>query len=371
MIEINLNKPERLSAVDFLRGLTVAAMILVNNPGDWGHIYPPFQHAHWNGCTPTDLVFPFFLFIVGISISISLRKAKETKPDSKVYLKIFKRTLILFALGLFLNGFPYFDFSVLRIPGVLQRIALVFCIAAIFYLKCSKKTLVIISGTLLVLYWIIMCFLPVPGQGHPSLEPENNMGAWLDRLIMPGHLWKYSLTWDPESLLGTMPATVTALAGILTGQWLQNEKDNREKVIGLFLAGSGLVVGGLIWDGFFPINKGLWTSSFVLYTAGIALNTLAFCYYYFDVVKIRQGWTAPFLAFGSNAITAYFIAELLARITGEISVGDTSLKGWIFENLFASWLNPYNASLAMAIVWVILLWIPLHQMYRRKVFIKI
>jgi predicted acyltransferase len=371
MAEINVSKPERLSAVDFLRGLTVAAMILVNNPGDWSHIYPPFQHAHWNGCTPTDLIFPFFLFIVGISISISFRKAKETKPDTAVYLKIFKRSLILFALGLFLNGFPYFDFSTLRIAGVLQRIALVFCVAAILYLKCSKKTLVIISGTLLVLYWIIMCFLPVPGQGFPSLEPETNMGAWLDRLIMPGHLWKYSLTWDPESLLGTLPAIVTALAGILTGQWLQSEKDNKEKVIGLFLAGSALVVGGLIWDSFFPINKSLWTSSFVLYTAGIALNTLAFCYYYFDVVKIKKGWTEPFLAFGSNAITAYFIAELLARITDVISVSDSSLKGWIFENLFASWLNSYNASLAMAIVWVILLWIPLHQMYKRKVFIKI
>ena len=346
-------------------------MILVNNPGSWEYIYPPFAHAHWNGCTPTDLIFPFFLFIVGISISMSFRKPKETGADKYVYMKIFKRTLILFTLGLFLNGFPYFDFSILRIPGVLQRIALVFCICAILYLKCSKKTLMIFSGSMLIAYWIIMCFISVPGLGHSSLEPEANMGAWLDRLIMPGHLWKYSLTWDPESLLGTIPAVASGLIGVLTGEWLNSEKDNKEKVIGLFITGFTLIIGGLIWDSFFPVNKNLWTSSFVLYTSGIALNTLALCYYFLDIVKIQKGWTVPFLSFGSNAITAYFIAELFSRVIGEIKVGDTDLHSWLFQHLFASWLNPYNASLAMAVVMVILLWLPLRQMYKRNILIKI
>jgi predicted acyltransferase len=364
-------KNTRLSSVDFLRGLTVAAMILVNNPGSWQFIYPPFEHAHWNGCTPTDLIFPFFLFIVGISISISLSRAKEAGANKHTWLKILKRTLILFALGLFLNGFPYFDFSILRIPGVLQRIALVFCISAILYLKCSKKTLVIISVSMLIAYWIIMCFLPVPGLGHSSLEPETNMGAWLDRLIMPGHLWKYSLTWDPEGFLGTVPAVVTGLAGVLTGEWLRSENDNREKVIRLFVAGAGMIVGGLIWNAFFPINKALWSSAFVLYTAGIALNALALSYYFLDVVKIKRNWTTPFLVFGSNAITAYFVAELLARVVGEIKVKETDLHSWIFQHLFASWLNPYNASLAMALAWVVFLWLPLRQMYKRNIFIKI
>jgi predicted acyltransferase len=364
-------KPTRLSSVDLLRGLTVAAMILVNNPGSWESIYPPFRHAHWNGCTPTDLVFPFFLFIVGISVSISLHKAKEEGANKQVYLKIFKRTIILFALGLFLNGFPYFDFSTLRIPGVLQRIALVYCISAILYLKYNKKSLMILSGIRLLAYWIILCFLPVPGLGHPSLEPELNMGAWLDRLIMPGHLWKYSLTWDPEGLLGTIPAVVSGLIGVMAGQWLNSEKESREKVIGLFIAGSSLIICGLIWNGFFPINKGLWTSSFVLYTSGIALNALAFCYYFLDVVKIQKGWTSPFLAFGSNAITAYFIAELFAKAMGEIKVGDTDLHSWLFQHFFVSWLNPYNASLAMALVWVMLLWLPLRLMYKKNILVKI
>ena len=308
---------------------------------------------------------------MGISISISLRKAKENGADRNVYLRIFKRTLILFVLGLFLNGFPYFDFSVLRIPGVLQRTALVFCIAAILYLKCNKKTLLIISGTLLILYWIIMCILPVPGYGQASLEAETNMGAWLDRLLMPGHLWKYSLTWDPEALLGTLTATVTALIGILTGIWLQSDNDSREKVIRLFVMGLSLILGGLIWNSFFPINKALWTSSYVLYTSGIALNCLAFSYYFLDIIKIRKGWTRPFLAFGSNAITAYFVAELLARLIGEIIIGDTDLKTWLFENAFSSWLNPYNASLVMAFLWVLLIWLPLQQMYKRNMLIKV
>jgi len=371
MTDISINKQARLRSVDLLRGFTVAAMILVNNPGSWSYIYPPFEHAHWNGCTPTDLIFPFFLFIVGISISISLRNAKQAGPNEKVYLKIFKRTAILFALGLFLNGFPYFDFSIIRIPGVLQRIALVFCISAILYLKSSKKMLVWISGIFLFLYWIIMSFIPVPGTGLPSLEPETNMGAWVDRLIMEGHLWNQTKTWDPESLLGTLPAIVTALSGILAGIWLQNEKEGKDKVIGLFISGISFIIGGLIWNTFFPINKALWTSSYVLYTSGIALTTLAFSYYYFDVVKIKKGWTEPFLAFGSNAITAYFMAELFARLIDLISIRDTSLKNWVFENAFASWLNPYEASLAMAIFWVILLWIPLNLMYKKRIFIKI
>jgi predicted acyltransferase len=361
----------RLSSVDFLRGLTVAAMILVNNPGSWEYIYPPFEHAHWNGCTPTDLIFPFFLFIVGISVSISFCKAKETGADKHVYIKIIKRTLILFALGLFLNGFPYFDFSILRIPGVLQRIALVFCACAILYIKCNKKTLIILSGSLLLVYWVIMCFLPVPGLGHPSLEPETNMGAWFDRLIMSGHLWKYSLTWDPEGLLGTIPAFVSGLIGVLTGQWLTSEKDNRDKVIVLFICGCSLIIGGLIWNGFFPINKALWSSSFVLYTSGIGLNALAFSYYFLDVLKINKGWTLPFLAFGSNAITAYFVAEFLSRVIGEIEFSDTDLHSWIFKHFFVSWLNPYNASLMMALVWVLILWVPLWQMYKRNILIKI
>lgn len=300
-------KPERLLSLDIFRGMTVAAMILVNNPGSWTDIYAPLQHASWHGCTPTDWIFPFFLFIVGVAITLSLQKRKE-RGDKDLVLPILKRAGILFFLGLFLNGFPFFDLSQIRIPGVLQRIAIVYLATALLFLKTSWKTQGTIAAALLLFYWAIMTLIPVPGIGKPGLEPTNNLAAWLDSLLLPGHLWAKSKVWDPEGLLSTIPAISSAIIGILLGHWLNSQKDSATKASWIFIFANVCLAIGLIWDTVFPINKNLWTSSYVLYTGGIALHIFGMCYWISDV-KGYTFWTKPFLVYGSNAITVFFLSD--------------------------------------------------------------
>lgn len=374
----------RLLSLDFFRGATVAAMILVNNPGDWGHIYSPLEHAEWHGCTPTDLVFPFFLFIVGVSIAYAM-SSKKTDPSThnQTIFKAFKRSLILFGLGLFLSLFPkvFTDpieaFQTVRIPGVLQRIAVVFFICSVLFLKNSEKGLFRIAVVILAVYWAMMTFLPVPGVGYANLEKETNLGAWLDRtLLSEAHLWKMAKTWDPEGIFSTVPAIATGLFGVLTGIYFRRKDiDEPTKVAWLFSAGIAAVVAGLLWGLAFPINKSLWTSSYVLFCAGLAIIVLALSYWIIDI-KRYSAFTPPFVAYGVNAITVFFLSGLIPRLLNMIKISNadgsiSGLQSWLYDNFFKQNFTPVNASLAWAICfnlfWFIILWI----MYRKKIIIKV
>jgi predicted acyltransferase len=363
--------PKRLISLDVLRGITIAAMILVNDPGSWDYVYGPLRHAQWNGCTPTDLVFPFFLFMVGIAITLALgRRVEQGTDTSGLVKKILKRSAIIFLIGLLLNGFPYYDLTTIRIPGVLQRIAVVYLICSLIFMRTNWIGQLRWGISLLVVYWLMLTFIPVPGIGDPNLEPTTNLGAWLDNLLLGGHLWSASKVWDPEGILSTLPAICTGLSGVLAGHLIKSQLSETRKVIWLFTSGAICIFLGLFWDLSFPINKALWTSSYVLYTSGIALQCLAICYWFIDVLGY-QAWTRPWVAFGINALAAYVLSGLLARLLGLIEVGDQSLKGWILDNLFLSWLPPYNASLAFAIAFVLCLFIPSWLLYRKGVIIKV
>ena len=378
-----IKSPVRLLSLDVFRGLTVAAMILVNNPGSWSTIYAPLKHAEWNGCTPTDLIFPFFLFIVGVSISYALGSKKDNTSQSKLLFTAFKRALILFGLGLFLNLFPkvFIDpieaLSTVRIPGVLQRIAIVFFITALIFIKTNQKTQIRLFFGILIAYWALMTLVPVPAIGYANLEKETNLGAWLDRTILTeAHLWKSAKTWDPEGILSTLPAVATGLFGVLVGTWLRR-KDREEsvKISWMFSIGILAVILGLIWDLCFPINKALWTSSFVLYAGGLATIGLALCYWLIDVQGYKKG-TTPLVVYGVNAITDFFLSGLIPRILTLIMVNmpdgtRVNSRVWMYETFYTPYFTPINASLAGAVtfilIWLLILWV----MFKRKIIVKV
>jgi predicted acyltransferase len=366
---------DRLISLDVFRGLTIAGMVLVNNPGSWSHIYWPLAHAEWHGWTPTDLIFPFFLFIVGVAIPLAFgRRVDGGGTQRDLYLKVIKRTLIIFALGLFLNGFPYFNLSTIRIPGVLQRIAVCYLIAAIVFLKTRARTQLVIVLMLLLVYWLLMAGLHAPGFAPGDLSKEGSVASFVDRVVLGSHIWSQGKVYDPEGLLSTIPALATTLLGVLTGQWLRTTRSDYEKVAAMFVAGMCCLVIGWAWNAFFPINKALWTSSYVLFTGGLALQLLAFCYWLIDVKNYRA-WARPFVVFGVNAIALFVGTGIMAKLMGLIKLPwgskQISLQGWIFQKLFLSWASPIRASLAYAIafivLWLGLMWI----LYRRKIFIKV
>jgi predicted acyltransferase len=371
----NAKLNSRLLSLDVFRGLTVASMILVNNPGDWGHIYAPLEHSGWNGCTPTDLIFPFFLFIVGVSIVFAMESKKaDAANHNKLMLNVIRRGAILIGLGWFLALYPHFNFSTMRIPGVLPRIGLVFGICGLIYVKTERKTQLILFWTFLILYFILMTFVPVPGVGYANLQPETNLGAWVDRtLIGSPHLWKESITWDPEGLLGTIPACGTTLFGILVGTWLKRrDKDESTKVAWMFCTGIGAVILGLLVDLFFPINKALWTSSFVLYCGGLGTLGLAFFYWIIDVQGYKS-FTRPFVVYGVNAITVFFLSAFIVKSLALIHVGAkaTPVAHYVYEHVFTPYLSPVNASLAWAICFVLFFMLILSWMYKKKLIIKV
>ena len=355
----------RLLSLDAFRGLTVAAMVLVNNPGTWRAVYPPLRHAEWHGWTPTDLVFPFFLFIVGVAIPLALgRRLSVGQTRSDVVAKILRRSAIIFALGLLLHAIPNFDFATLRIPGVLQRIAVCYLVAALIFLWTGWRLQFGLTITLLLGYWAVMTLVAVPGFGAGRLDPEGNLAAYIDRTLFGPHVWRAARVYDPEGLLSTVPAIATTLAGVLAGHWLKTVGSRRKIVLGLFVAGLAAIVLGEVWHGWFPINKALWTSSYAVFTAGAALVVLAACYWLVEVRGYR-GWARPFAVLGVNALALFFLSSLVARLLIVTKVqgaaGRTPLHAWLFEHLFAPWATPVNASLAYAVaylaLWLGVLWL--------------
>jgi predicted acyltransferase len=368
----------RLQALDVFRGLTIAAMLLVNNPGTWSHVYPPLEHAEWNGWTPTDLVFPFFLFIVGVAPALSLGGLVDAGAGrAGIFRKALVRAAIIFGLGLVLQGFPHYDLPHLRIPGVLQRIALAYLVTAIVVLLTGVRGQALTLLGLLLGYWTLMTLVPVPGVGRGVLEPEKNLSNWLDfRLLGVNHVWSETRTWDPEGLLSTLGAVASVLCGVLAGHWIRSPRGTDAKAFGLFYAGGMTLLLGWVWSHIFPINKSLWTSSYVLLSAGIACLVLSAIFWLVDVRGYR-GWTVPFLVFGTNAITAYWLSTLCAivldwiTIAGPVEGEEVVLKTYLYETFYASWLAPANASLVYAVSYVVL-WLGLLSfLYRRRIFIRI
>jgi len=375
---------ERLVALDVFRGATVAGMLLVNNPGSWGAIYPPLEHAVWNGWTPTDLIFPFFLFIVGITthLSLSTRRAHGA-DDSALRRQILRRGALIVLIGWALAAFPYYPitrFTEIRIPGVLPRIGVVYMIAALLTLRASVKQVVGMLVVILFGYWFAMTLLPVPGGcdlGALCLgDPSRTLAAWVDRALLDGHLWKSSKTWDPEGPLSTIPAIGTAMMGVLCGRWLAlKERPLGERLNAMFAVGALLMMVGLMWHWSFPINKGLWTSSYVVFTAGLAAVAIATITWIIDVQGVTWG-TRPLVIYGVNPMVAFAGSGAMARIIYSLwkvqfDGKQTAVQAVVYKTVFASWLDPRDASLAFALCFVLFWYAILAALYRRNLILKV
>lgn len=394
---------ERLLSLDVFRGLTVAGMLLVNNPGSWEHIYPPLEHAEWHGWTPTDLIFPFFLFIVGITTQLSLgaRRAGGA-DDAAITRQILRRGALIFLFGLLLNWFPFLQWGELkgvadptilrrvlyrlehlRVMGVLQRIGLAYAAAGLLTLRTTLKQQVVILAALLYGYWWAMTLLPVPGSGGVQGlfvlgRPGLTLDAWLDRtLLTPNHLWVGGKgVRDPEGLLSTLPAIGTAMFGNFAGRWIgQRERPLAERINGLYAAGALGMMGGLMWHWVFPINKSLWTSSYALFTAGTACVALATCMWLIDAQRVT-GWTRPFAIYGTNPMIAFIGSGIMARCLYSIFHVQlhgqrTNLVEAFYQTALASWLAPRDASLAFALLFVGFWYAVLVWCWKRKIVFRV
>jgi predicted acyltransferase len=397
---------ERLLSLDVFRGITVAGMLLVNDPGTWSAIYPPLEHAAWNGWTPTDLVFPFFLFIVGITTYLSLN-ARRARGDSEhaIRAQIIRRGALIFLFGLLINGFPYFTWGNVpgvadptllqrmgdrllhwRIMGVLQRIGIAYMVAALLTLRTTVRQQIIILASILFGYWIVMTVLPVPGEGTIGAllldQPGRTMAAWVDRLVLDwsrvglgNHLWASSVTWDPEGVLSTIPAIGTAMLGNLAGRWIAERRPLSERLAGLSSVGALGMMTGLMWHWSFPINKSLWTSSYVLFSAGMAAVALSTVMWIVDFNRVRR-FTKLFVVYGTNPIVAFVGSAVMARCIYSIFKVNWGgeripLQEGIYRALFASWLSPINASLAFAVAFVLFWYGVLHLLHRRGIILKV
>jgi len=374
---------ERLMSLDVFRGATMAAMLLVNNPGDWDNLYSQLDHAAWNGWTFTDLIFPFFLWIVGVAIPLSLgRRLENGEPRQKAVWRILRRSVIIIALGVALNGFPRYDFSTIRFPGVLQRIGVCYLFASLIFINTTIRGQVIATLSLLAGYWLLMALMPVPGWGRGLLSEHGNFSEFVDTLLLHGHMWRETRTYDPEGIVSTIPAIATVLFGIMSGQLLRSRLSAPEKTAWLFVAGNFLLLAGQIMNYWLPINKKLWTSSYAVFMAGMAMNVFAVCYWLVDV-KGRKTWAGPFAVYGMNAITVFVLTGLLGRISTLVKVGAENgnpivLKTWLFGHLKAVFeriggplATPKNSSLLYALMYVALMYGVAWVMYRRKWFVRL
>jgi len=351
-------------------------MLLVNNPGTWSAVYSPLLHADWHGWTFTDVIFPFFLWIVGVSMTLSFaRRVERGDNRTRLMLHVLRRAAIIFALGLLLSGFPYFDLAAIRIPGVLQRIAVCYLAGALIFLWTGLRGQLGWTAGLLIGYWLLMKLVPVPGYGAGILDKIGNFAQYVDSLVLSGHMWAATKVWDPEGIVSTLPAIATTLFGILTGRMLRRKLQPSEKTAWIFVTGSILMFAGQWMSLWLPINKSLWTSSYSVFMAGLAAVVFACCYWLVDVKGYRR-WTKPFVVYGMNAIAIFVLSGLVGRLSSLIRVpsasgGPIALREWIFQNLFAAFASPRNASLMFALSHVLLLLAVGWVLYRRGIFIKV
>ncbi|GGH09384.1 acyltransferase family protein [Silvibacterium dinghuense] len=384
-VTASASKPPRIVSIDALRGLTIGFMILVNNNGDGDRAYWALKHAAWNGFTPTDLVFPTFLFLVGISTVFSTQaRLAQGASRASLLLHALKRAVILFAFGQVVNNFPYFHLATWRVYGVLPRIAICYLIISVFYLiSPGWRSKVAVAVGCLLGYWILMRYVPVPGYGIPTHEipindPDRNLVAWLDRHIFSApHL--YERVRDPEGFLSTLPAVGTALMGMITGIWLRTTRPLAEKTKYIAIAGAVSVALGVLWNFSFPINKKLWTSSYVLFAGGLSLLLLALSMALVELRRNRTesannkpGWLMPFLVFGSNSIFAYVLSELLASAIYNFPLRPgVSVVAGPYKAVLQAIGNPAFVSLLYSLLFVLVCWVPTYVLYRRKIFLKI
>ncbi len=367
---------QRLTSIDVLRGITVGFMILVNNNGSGELSYRMLNHAQWNGFTPTDLVFPTFLLVMGTSMILADRARLARGQEGTPLPHVLRRTLWLFLLGLVVNGFPFFHLHTLRVYGVLQRFAVCYLLASLL-LRTTRRPAAwaCTAAVLLAGYWALLRFGPVPGHGFPLsnfrlLDPDLNPVAWLDRHLLPGRL--YEGTRDPEGLLSDLPALATVLIGMLAGAWITGLRTLRAKAVGLLVAGATLVSAGALWNFELPINKKLWTSSYVLYAGGWSLLAMAALFYLIEVRGSGGRAWKPALVLGTNAITAYVFSELLASAFGVIDVQPhRSLQQWLYLHIFMPVVNPAFGSLLYSLAFVLMCWLPVALLYRKRIFLKL
>lgn len=368
----------RLEALDVFRGMTIAGMMIVNTPGDWDHAYPPLLHAEWNGWTPTDTIFPFFLFIVGVSMAFSFAaRSKTGEGRSVLLLHTVRRAATIFFIGFGLNVLSFFLFhrKVVRIPGVLQRIGVCFLAAAILYLLFGPRGLLPAAAVLLSLYWALMTFVPVPGYGVGRLDVEGNLAAYVDRAVLKNHTWKHDPNWDPEGLLSTLPAVATTLFGIAAGELLRARRSWPWRLGALMASGTLALSLGLLWNVSFPINKNLWTSSYSLFMTGMAAVILALCLWVVDVRGWRA-WAKPFVWLGTNAIALFVLSTLatLLAIAVKITGPDgtrRSLYGTIYRTFFRHFADQRLGSLLFALAFLGI-WVAVGALLsRRRIFIKV
>lgn len=381
-------KPQRLISLDVVRGIDIAFMIMVNNnggPGSWRFM----NHSLWNGLTPTDLVFPTFLFVVGIT-TVFAYQARLAKGATRAQLAKHTviRAVVLILLGLVVNNYPFFHWTHMRFYGVLQRIGICYLIVGLFYLTyLTNKRVVTKIVTLLIVcllgYWALVRLVPVPGAGVPGrdisfLDKTQNIVAYVDRQLMPGHLYIGSPahdTRDPEGLLSDIPAIGTALLGLLAGLYLRSSRSTKQKALGLVVGCAACLALGYFWSIWFPINKKMWTSSYVLVSAGYSLALLAFCYWLIEVKNWRKGWIWPWLVFGSNAIVAYMISELLPSTLDLFHVSEAGrnipISGWFFNHVNAHIPDPGWAAFSWSVLFAFVCFIPVWIMYKKKIFVKI
>jgi predicted acyltransferase len=361
---------QRITALDIFRGVTIAFMVLVNTPGTGDAVYAPLEHAEWNGWTPTDVVFPSFVWIVGVAMTLALgRKLAHGVSKADLFKQAAKRAAILFVLGLIGYSFPIPDPATFRILGVLQRIAICYLAATGIYLTTSLRGQIAWIVGLLGGYWLLMAFAPVPGVGSGYLDVERNFAHYIDRIVLGSHNYVNTKTWDPEGIVSTLPAIATCLMGILAGHLLAQKWTLGRRIQWLLAAGVVLIALAYAGNPWLPINKKLWTSTFVLLMAGIDCLLFAVFLWVCDV-KGQSKWFKPFLILGMNSIVVYMASELLDTIFNKIPMGATTMRVWLYQTFFAPLASPHNASLLYAIAYVLLMFVIAWALWRKRIFMR-